>query len=104
VTHENLRIAAECAVRICRFTTALRAEIEDDPEYEASLKGGVDPVFIGLVLSLCNSLMIEDNWENRERLFSALSNQSWPDGVTVRERIDELLNGINLRADYWRNN
>ena len=62
------------------------------------------PMIVGLLLVLCNSVMHEGNWSQRGLLFEAFSGCKWPAGVTVRKRLEEVLDGLNLRDDHWRFN
>lgn len=96
-----VNLGARISVRISEAIKEIRQEFQDDPAYR--LCGG-DPILIALILTLCNSVMMDENWDYRRQLFDQFAGMEWHQGVEVRERLDELLNGINLRADYWHSN
>jgi len=93
-------VAAECALKIGEFCRSLGLSLADDPR----LAGGPDPVTMGMILLLANAVADEDNWSGRHEMFQGFGNTKWPDAVTIRQRIDELLDGIGLRADHWNLN
>jgi hypothetical protein len=93
--------AAWVAIRLGRSLREIRCQLERNPDYKA--KGG-DPLVVGLLLVLCDAVMHEDNWESRRELFKVFAWCQWPKVVNVRERIEEILDGVNLRADYWNFN
>lgn len=94
-------VAADCAERLMKFCSSLGSSLQGDPRL-AGTQG--DPVLMGLVLLLANAVMDEGNWQDRHDLFAGYGNASWPMSVAVRERIDELLDGVGLRADHWNLN
>jgi hypothetical protein len=98
---DQRQLAVQCSMLLSERITGIRRELEQDPAFERS---GVDPMIMGIVMVLCNAVTYEPTWEQRHRLFEAYSGCKWPDPVLVRERIDEVLNGLNLRSDYWRSN
>jgi hypothetical protein len=98
---DQRQMAVQCSMLLSERITEIRRELENDPAFERS---GVDPIIMGIVMVLCNAVTYEPSWEQRHRLFEAYSGCTWPDRVMVRERIDEVLNGLNLRSDYWRSN
>jgi hypothetical protein len=59
---------------------------------------------VALILVLGNAVMQERNWTERETLFREFGNLSWPMAPTVRTRIEEVLNGLGVRADQWKYN
>lgn len=97
-------VAAECAQKIGEFCRSLGESLEDDPRLSDALSGKADPVTMGLLLLLANSVMDDANWSERHHLFDGYGKTHWPDCITVRQRINELLDGVGLRADYWNLN
>ena len=71
---------------------------------DESLIGIGAVVIVAILLVLCNSVMHEKNWAQRGRLFEAYSGCKWPESETVRKRLEEVLDGLNLRGDHWRFN
>lgn len=94
-------VAAECALKIGEFCRSLGLSLADDPRLTG---GGSDPVTMGMILLLANAVADEENWSGRHEMFHGFGNTKWPDSVTIRQRIDELLDGIGLRADHWNLN
>lgn len=94
-------LAARCASLIGEKLREVRAELMDDPEYQEC---SADPMLVGMILVLCNAVMRQENWTARREVFNAFAGVQWPQGVTVRERLDELLDGVNLRSDFWNQN
>lgn len=93
--------AAHCARRIAEAMAELRHEIESDPEF-AGLSA--DPVVMGLLLVMAGAVMSKPNWDSRHELYECYGDAKWPHSVTVRKRIEEILTGVNIRADYWNLN
>lgn len=93
--------AARCALLLREKVEELRDEIRSDPELS---NAEADPVLMGLLLLLCGTVMNPAVWDERAGLFAAYGSTKWPHAVTVRQRIEELLNGVNIRADFWRLN
>jgi hypothetical protein len=101
MTNDSRNMAARCAMLLAERIEQIRDELRADPAYE---RCAGDPMIVGLLLVLCNSVMHEDNWSQRGLLFEAFAGCKWPAGVTVRKRLDEVLDGLNLRDDRWRFN
>jgi hypothetical protein len=95
-------VAAECCFKIGEFCRSLGLSLADDPRLAEG--GGYDPVTMGLILLLANAVADDENWSGRHEMFHGFGNTKWPNAVTVRERIEELLDGIGLRADHWNLN
>ena len=94
-------VAAECAGELIKFCSSLGASLQGDPRL-AGTQG--DPVIMGLILLLAGAVMEDKNWDGRHDLFAGYGNVSWPLSISVRQRIDELLDGVGLRADHWNLN
>jgi hypothetical protein len=101
MNNDSRNMAARCAMLLAERIDEIRDELRADPAYE---RCAADPMIVGLLLVLCNSVMHEDNWSQRGLLFEAYAGCKWPASVKVRERIEEVLDGLNLRSDYWRFN
>ena len=101
MNNESRNMAARCAMLLAERIEEIRNELRDDPAYQ---RCGADPMIVGILLVLCNSIMHDGNWQQRDELFEAYSGCKWPECVTVRKRIEEVLDGLNLRIDYWRFN
>ena len=101
MTNDSRKMAAKSAMLLARSIEQIRSELREDPAYE---RCAGDPMIVGLLLVLCNTVMHDSNWDQRRKLFEAYSGCKWPECVTVRQRIEEVLDGLNLRSDYWRFN
>lgn len=101
MNNDSRNMAARCAMLLAQRIDEIRDELRDDPAYEEC---GADPMIVGLLLVLCNSVMHEGNWSQRGLLFEAFAGCKWPAVVTVRKRLEEVLDGLNLRDDHWRFN
>ena len=101
MNRDSRNMAARGAMLLAKSLEAIREELQQDPAYD---RCEADPMIVGLLIVLCNTVMEDDNWAKRDRLFEAFSDCKWPSSVTVRQRIEEVLDGLNLRDDRWRFN
>ena len=101
MNNDSRNMAAKSAMLLARSIEQIRSELREDPAYA---RCAADPMIVGLLIVLCNTVMHDSNWEQRQLLFEAFSDCNWPECVTVRQRIEEVLDGLNLRGDYWRFN
>lgn len=101
MNNDSRNMAARCAMLLVDHINDIRRELEKDPAYD---RDGADPMIVAMLLVLCNSVMHEKNWARRGQLFEAYSGCKWPESETVRKRLDEVLDGLNLRGDHWRFN
>ena len=101
MNNDSRNMAARCAMLLAQHINDIRIELERDPAYD---RCGADPMIVGILLVLCNSIMHDGNWQQRDELFEAYSGCKWPECAKVRKRIEEVLDGLNLRNDFWRFN
>ena len=62
MTNDSRNMAARCAMLLAERIEQIRDELRADPAYERCVG---DPMIVGLLLVLCNSVMHEDNWSQR---------------------------------------
>ena len=98
---EQASEAARCAMLLADHINDIRRELERDPAYD---RCGAAPMIVGILIVLCNTVMQDANWEQRRLLFEAYSGGKWPASGTIRQRIEEVLDGLNLRGNHWRFN
>jgi hypothetical protein len=101
MNNDSRNMAARCAMLLADHIHDIRLELERDPAYD---RCGADPMIVGILIVLCNTVMQDANWEQRRLLFEAYSGVKWPESGTVRQRLEEVLDGLNLRGDHWRFN
>lgn len=101
MNNDSRNIAARSAMLLAKHIEDIRRELQNDPAY-ARCQG--DPLIVAILMVLCNTVMHDGNWEQRQLLFDSFSGCKWPEVETVRKRLEEVLDGLNLRGDYWRFN
>lgn len=92
-------VVARLAIDLTRYLETLDSEI--DSEW-GNRRG--DPVMLALLVVLYNIVMTDSIWQHRDDFFRVFGSANWPDQEEARNRINELLDGVNLRSDFWLHN
>lgn len=93
----NSSEVALLAQQIVEFTHSLLGEGEASPHVKRV-------VTMAMFVALYSVVMDDEVWDNRHELFAAFGLSKWPSQTEARERINALLDGINLRSDFWTTN
>jgi hypothetical protein len=101
MSSDACKSAGWVAIRIARTLREARCQLDRDPDHDPQ---GGDPLIIALLLVLCDAMLQDRNWERREDLFKDFAGLQWQKSALVRERIEAIMDGVNLRRDHWNVN
>lgn len=103
MSSDACKLAGWVAIRIARTLRKARCHLDRNPEHdpEHDPEGG-DPLVVALVL--CDAMLQDRNWERREDLFKDFAGLQWHKTALVRERLEAIMDGVNLRRDRWNVN
>lgn len=95
----------DAALRVANLVSQRLDEIRDQLDSDDAL-GNLQPNIIvaALVWNLCCAVMNDGFWKQRGDLYTAFDTLQIEDVETVRHRLDELLDGLKIRSDFWNHN